>query len=316
MLGGRDERRGLEGILEPLEQVAIGEQVHAEKGGESGPGPASTREIVEPLEDQEGQEGRPDLNPQGVLGRSDEGLHLQVLFQGLEEELDLPAVTVDRRDRRGAEVEVIPSGRRSPAPSPRPRPRHGEEERAASCRRRGSRVRRPRPTGQDVPVLGNGLLLDDGVGGALLNPGHEEDAFRSPALEEGIVVVAAIHDDDRAGAQRDPSGGPYVAAPGLGHQDVLGKVVVVAQQDVELDHALGPAVAGPREELQAEGDARRVQEEQLVLEPEGLVLAQACRPSVTSRPSSRRVMLLSKSSDFGPAMSGGPDSPSDTALQP
>lgn len=102
-----EERQRLEGLCEPLGQVAISEQVQAEKGGEGRQGPAGTREMMKPLEDQEGQQGRPDLDPQGILGRSEEGPRLQVLLQGLAEELDLPAVTVDRRDRRGAEVEVV-----------------------------------------------------------------------------------------------------------------------------------------------------------------------------------------------------------------
>lgn len=75
-----DERRRLEGVFEALGKVAISEQVQAEKGGKGGEGPAGTRAIVEPLENQEGQQGRPDLNSEGVLGDSDEGLHLEVLF--------------------------------------------------------------------------------------------------------------------------------------------------------------------------------------------------------------------------------------------
>ena len=44
--------------------------------------------------------GCPNLDPKRVLARPDKCLHLQVLFQRLEEQLDLPADLVDR----GAEM--------------------------------------------------------------------------------------------------------------------------------------------------------------------------------------------------------------------
>jgi hypothetical protein len=68
--------------------------------------------------------------------------------------------------------------------------------------------------------------------------------------------------------------GPTFLRLAAGPQEVPRKVVVVAQQGVELGPAPGLAVAGPTEQLQAEADGRRVQREQLLLEPEGLMLAQ------------------------------------------
>ena len=63
--------------------------------------PASLGEVVQPLQEQKGQKSCPDLDAQSVLAGTDEGLDLQVLFQGLEEQLDLPAFPVDPRDRAG-----------------------------------------------------------------------------------------------------------------------------------------------------------------------------------------------------------------------
>ena len=42
-----------------------------------------------------GDQGCPNLDPKRVLARPDKRLHLQVLFQRLEEQLDLPSVLVD-----------------------------------------------------------------------------------------------------------------------------------------------------------------------------------------------------------------------------
>jgi hypothetical protein len=47
------------------------------------------------------------LDLEGIGARPHEGLDLQVLLQGLEEELDLPAVLVDGGDRRGPEGQVV-----------------------------------------------------------------------------------------------------------------------------------------------------------------------------------------------------------------
>ena len=57
-------------------------------------------------------------------------------------------------------------------------------------------------------------------------------------------------------------------SPGLGEQDIGGHVIVVVQQHVHFDAALGAAKASPRKQRQAQGDGRRVQAQQLVLEAE------------------------------------------------
>lgn len=51
--------------------------------------------MMKPLEHEHGNEGCPNLDPKRVLARSDKRLYLQVLFQRLEEQLNLPAVLVD-----------------------------------------------------------------------------------------------------------------------------------------------------------------------------------------------------------------------------
>ena len=65
----------------------------------------------------------------------------------------------------------------------------------------------------------------------------------------------------------------------LGEQHIGGHVVVVIQQDMHLDTALGAAEAGPGEQRQAESDGGRVQAQQLVLEAKpGRALAETLPP--------------------------------------
>src|ERR1035437_2068320 len=52
--------------------------------------------MVQPLEQQNSDQGCPDLNTQGVFAGADERLDLEVLLESLEEELNFPAVFVDR----------------------------------------------------------------------------------------------------------------------------------------------------------------------------------------------------------------------------
>ena len=46
------------------------------------------------FEQQQGNQGCPNLNPQGILAGTDEGLDLEMLLEGFEKYLDLPSVLV------------------------------------------------------------------------------------------------------------------------------------------------------------------------------------------------------------------------------
>jgi hypothetical protein len=85
----------------------VREEVHPQQGDQVRERPGEPGPQLEILEEQHGDQRRPDLDLQGVGARSHEGLDLQVLLQGLEEQFDLPAVLVDRTDRRGPEGELV-----------------------------------------------------------------------------------------------------------------------------------------------------------------------------------------------------------------
>lgn len=61
---------------------------------------------MEPFEEQEGDQGCPKLDQEGVEAGADEGFDFQVLLQGLEKDLYLPAILVDGGDGRGGEFEM------------------------------------------------------------------------------------------------------------------------------------------------------------------------------------------------------------------
>ncbi len=57
---------------------------------------------MQPFQQQQGDQGCPNLDPERVLAGADEGLHCQVLLQSLEEQFDLPALFVNGGDGSGS----------------------------------------------------------------------------------------------------------------------------------------------------------------------------------------------------------------------
>src|SRR5215212_7498576 len=58
-------------------------------------------------ENEDGDEESKDMDVKRVIGGSKEGIDLQVLLDGLEEQFDLPALTVDFGDGGGRQIEPI-----------------------------------------------------------------------------------------------------------------------------------------------------------------------------------------------------------------
>ena len=51
--------------------------------------------MVQPFQQEQGNQGCPNLDAEGVLAGADEGLHGQILLESFEEQLDRPAISVD-----------------------------------------------------------------------------------------------------------------------------------------------------------------------------------------------------------------------------
>ena len=62
---------------------------------------------MEPLEQEDSDQGCPNLNAESVLAGSDERFDFEILFEGFEKDFDLPAFFVDAGDGAGGEVHVV-----------------------------------------------------------------------------------------------------------------------------------------------------------------------------------------------------------------
>ena len=76
--------RCVEWVVEPVTQVAIGKEVEPEHGGEIGQGPARLREVMQPLKQEQGEQGCPNLDAERILTGSHECFNLQILLERLE----------------------------------------------------------------------------------------------------------------------------------------------------------------------------------------------------------------------------------------
>ena len=63
---------------------------------------------MKPFEQEQGDQGCPNLDAEGVFAGADEGLHGEVLFQGFEEQFDFPAVLKDGGNGGGAWFFLFP----------------------------------------------------------------------------------------------------------------------------------------------------------------------------------------------------------------
>ena len=61
-------------MVDPVKQVALDEQLLAQQGREMGQTPAESGAQLQVLQQEQGNQGGPDLNLQGVGAGADEGL--------------------------------------------------------------------------------------------------------------------------------------------------------------------------------------------------------------------------------------------------
>src|SRR5262249_36184540 len=94
-------------MMQPLGQLAVGKQVEPQHGCQVGQRPVCLGEVVKPFQQEQRDQGCPNLDAKRVLAGADETLHGQVLFQRLKEQFDLPAFFVNGGDGGGAEVEQV-----------------------------------------------------------------------------------------------------------------------------------------------------------------------------------------------------------------
>jgi len=133
-----------------------------------------------------------------------------VLLEHLEEEFDLPAVSVDLGDGSGAKTEmvseklglslvlVVPDYYSAQQPwilEPSSRP--GEANKLV---------------GEDIGPLRQWAVVYDFIGGVAFESGNEENTGAIPLSKEVKVVVAPIHSDDASPRKRELTSGGNVGS--------------------------------------------------------------------------------------------------------
>src|SRR5690606_29724644 len=222
--------------------------------------------VMQPFQQEQGDQGCPNLDAQCVLTGADKGLHGQVLLQRFEEQFDFPALFVDSGDGGGAEFQQVRE--QDDLALIFGVPDHDAAQQLRVIGLGSGAGESNELVGADIPVRWDLAFLDHLEGGILLQSGDEEHSGHAPAGEQGVVNIATIDRHNRAGIQPEGIGQFDVATLGFGDQHVGGQVVVMVQQDVGLDAAFGAAKRGPGKQAQAQRDGGRVQRQKLVVEAE------------------------------------------------
>jgi hypothetical protein len=87
LFGSGDQGWSTHGIVNPLGQFAVGKQVQPQHRGQIGQRPVGLGEVVQPFQQEQGDQGCPNLNAEGVFAGADKALYGQILLQRLEKQL-------------------------------------------------------------------------------------------------------------------------------------------------------------------------------------------------------------------------------------
>jgi len=264
-------RRMLERFVEPFPEIPVGKEVEAQHRYQVRHRPREGRTEFEDLQEQYGDQRRPDLDVKGVDACPDKGLDPQVLLDCLEEVLDLPAVLVDGRNGGGGKGQVI--GQEDERLLVLLVPHFDPSELLWAPLLAPVGVKLDLFIAEDVTVRGTFAAPDDIVGDIVLHPGDKNDPCFAPPVEEIIIGVALVNNHNTARRK-----GKILGHHSPGHPDLMdlplsnmgerGQIPVVVEDHVQFDRPLGASKVGPVEHAQAQLDHRGVHAIQLVLEAE------------------------------------------------
>src|SRR4030042_1832175 len=97
----------LKRMIEPSPKSSMGKQIHSQQGHQVRKGPIKLGSELKEPQDQYCDQCCPNLNLNRIGAGPHKGLDLEVLFQSSEEDLDLPPVFVDGRNRGCSQLQVI-----------------------------------------------------------------------------------------------------------------------------------------------------------------------------------------------------------------
>ena len=203
--------------------------------------------------------------PTSVL-TPDEGLDLQMLFERLEQEFDLPALPIDGGNGTGSQMHEVgqegepsllllipddhlPQGDRTPVGRMRTgQTNHLIDQHRTACR--------------------HGALLQNFIEHVGAWPCDKSYRADRPAMIQGIVEIAAIDRHDGAWCKGELLGDAHIVGVTISHEGPAGQTALMIQLQMEFHGALAPLESGPIEHRGTELNDRGVEGSHGVLEPE------------------------------------------------
>ena len=92
----RDQWRCFHGISQPLGQIAVSKQVQPKHRSQIGQRPVGFGEVMQPFQEEQRDQGCPNLDTKCVLAGADKGLHGQVLLERFEQLNDILPINYAR----------------------------------------------------------------------------------------------------------------------------------------------------------------------------------------------------------------------------
>lgn len=132
----------------------------------------------------------PNLNLQRIGRGAHKGLHLQVLLQALEEQLNLPPILVDRANRCAGQREIVGHKLNLTLVSLIPYRNQPQHQGMILV------FQLNRPAKQHRITLCHLEAVQDPIGGVVLDATDKEDPLSFPLLKQGEVEVASIDSND------------------------------------------------------------------------------------------------------------------------
>ena len=220
----------------------MGEQIHPQQGHQIRQRPAELGSQLQEPQDQHGDQCGPNLDLDGIGAGPHKGLDLEVLLQRLEEDLDLPSVLIDGRNRAGPQLQVV-GEKDEDLPGIRIIDLDPSQEIGAS-------LEGPGPVSWMSWSLRTwrccGTFLSSTTSyGIVLHPGDEIDPLTRPTTKQRVVVIRPVIDHDGAGSEGKGRHHLHIGHLPLGDDGKLGKVSIMVQEQMQFDGPLGPAETGP-----------------------------------------------------------------------
>ena len=201
------------------------------------------------LDQQHGNQCCSNLSVESVFAGPNEGLDFQILLQGLEEKLYLPAVLVDGRYVVGSEFKMAGEQIYFPFVFSVPNYHSAKDVRAVFLSI--ETVESDQLIPEHVAGGGNEVFLQDGLICILLQPGDKKDTLLRPGAEQLVLIVPSIHCDSRSRGQWDLSGNGHIMLLAVGNVGIGGEAHVMIQEEMQVDRTFGSTELSPRKKRQA-----------------------------------------------------------------